>query len=126
MFVAMGATIALPASDSSLQGEPTELSAAEERGMKIFSSEGCWYCHSQYVRDAEAGDEPSDPAAYSGRSPSMFGLERVGPDLTDGPTLTGSALTEFLAGGKDGHGPPYGYLSDEDLEALTAYLLSLQ
>jgi len=128
MFVAMGATIALPASDSSLQGEATELSEAEERGMKVYRSEGCWYCHSQYVRDSEGGDgnEPSDPAAYAGRSPSMLGLERVGPDLAHGPTLTGSALTEFLVGGEDGHAPPYGYLSDEDLEALTAYLLSLQ
>jgi cbb3-type cytochrome oxidase cytochrome c subunit len=126
MFVAMGATIALPASDSSLEGETTELPAAEKRGMKIYRSEGCWYCHSQYVRDTEAVDEPLDPAAYSDRSPSMFGLERIGPDLRGGPTLTGSALTEFLAGGKDGHAPPYGYLSDEDLEALTAYLLSLQ
>jgi cbb3-type cytochrome oxidase cytochrome c subunit len=125
MFVAMGATIALPATDSSLKGEPAELSEAQERGMKVYRSEGCWYCHSQYVRDSE-GDEPLDPAAYSGRSPSMLGLERIGGDLTHGPTLTGSALTDFLAGGEDGHAPPYGYLSDDDLEALTAYLLSLQ
>ncbi len=127
MFVAIGATIALPATDSSLKGEATELSEAEERGMKVYRSEGCWYCHSQYVRDTErGGDEPLDAAAYSSRSPSMLGLERIGLDLTHGPTLTGSALTEFLAGGEDGHAPPYGYLSDEDLEALTAYLLSLQ
>ncbi len=127
MFVAIGATIALPASDSSLEGDATVLSAAEERGMKVYRSEGCWYCHSQYVRDTErSGDEPLDSAAYSGRSPSMLGLERVGGDLTHGPALDGSALTEFLAGGEEGHGPPYGYLSDEDLEALTAYLLSLQ
>ena len=126
MFVAMGATIALPASESSLEGEATELSKAEERGMKVYRSEGCWYCHSQYVRDTERGDEALDPATYSGRSPSMLGLERIGGDLTHGPALTGSALTEFLVGGEDGHAPPYGYLSDEDLEALTAYLLSLQ
>jgi cbb3-type cytochrome oxidase cytochrome c subunit len=127
MFVAIGATIALPATDSSLTGEATELSEAEERGMKVYRSEGCWYCHSQYVRDSErGGDEPLDPASYSGRSPSMLGLERLGPDLTYGPALTGSALTEFLVGGEEGHAPPYGYLSDDDLEALTAYLLSLQ
>ncbi len=128
MFVAIGATIALPASDSAIQGDPAERSAAEARGMKVYRSEGCWFCHTQYVNESAAGAgkaKPLDPAEYAGRSPSMLGVERVGGDLTHGSALTGSALTEFLAGGKDGHSPPYGYLSDEDLEALTAYLLSL-
>ncbi|MEX0874785.1 MAG: c-type cytochrome [Actinomycetota bacterium] len=128
-FVAIGATVALPASDTSLRGDGTDMSAAQEEGMKIYRSEGCWYCHTQYLRNSgsEVGagtNRPLDPADYEGRSPSMLGLERFGPDLTYGGSMDETTLMAFLNGEQDGHEPAYGYLSDADLEALAAYLLS--
>lgn len=123
-FVALGASVALPATDPSLDVKPTELSAEAERGMKVYRSEGCWYCHTQYVRqtgsDADLG-EPLGPESYADMSPSMLGIERVGGDLTH-VDLQPDALVEAL---KDhGRGPSYAYLSDDDLRALAAYLLS--
>jgi cbb3-type cytochrome oxidase cytochrome c subunit len=128
-FVAIGATVALPASDSSLRGDEPEISAASERGMKVFRSEGCWYCHTQYLRNSAvetgAGSQaPLSPTDYAGRSPSMLGLERFGPDLTYGGSLDEQRLIAFLDVAEDGHNPNYGFLSDEDLDALAAYLLS--
>jgi cytochrome c oxidase cbb3-type subunit II len=132
-FVSIATTIALPASDPDLEAEPRELTAQEKHGMDVFKAEGCWYCHTTYVRetrvDAPLGD-PLDATAYAGMSPSMLGAERVGPDLTYLHTRYADAadLVAYLRGEseevKRTSMPLYGYLSGDDLEALAAYLLS--
>ena len=124
-FVALAASVALPATDPSLDANQTpELSREAKRGMEVYRSEGCWYCHTQYVRntasDAELG-EPLAPEAYGASSPSMLGLERVGGDITH-PQLEGAALAKALE--EHGRGPSYAYLSAADLNALAAYLSS--
>ena len=126
-FVAIGATVALPASDPSLQVKPQTMSAVDAGGMRVYRSEGCWYCHSSYDRKTgiDAGS-PLSPSAYSGRSPSMFGFDRFGGDLTHGPSISNSAdLVTYL---RKVHGsmPSYDYLSKKDLDALAAFLLSLR
>ena len=122
-FVALGASVALPATDPSLDAKPVELSREEARGMDVYRSEGCWYCHTQHVRetgtDAELG-EPLGAEAYVGLSPSMLGLERVGGDLTHLRPTGSEALIETLE--DHGKGPSYAYLSNDDLKALAAYL----
>ncbi len=124
-FVAIGATIALPATDPSLDGPVRELSEQAAHGMKVFKSEGCWYCHTQYVRqtsvDAALG-KPLAPGEYTGRSPSMLGLERIGPDLTYPAATDGVALAEAME--THGDAGSLSYLSPADLEALATYLLS--
>ena len=53
-------------------------------GRAVYLREGCWYCHSQFVRQqdrdlgpiAEAGDYVYD-------SPHALGTERTGPDLSN-------------------------------------------
>ena len=132
-FVSIATTIALPASDPALEAKPREFSAQEKHGMKVYRAEGCWYCHTSYVRetvvDSSLG-KPLDAKAYAGMSPSMLGTERLGPDLTYVHTRFADAaeLVAYLRGPseevKRTSMPLYGYLSDDDLEALAAYLLS--
>ena len=131
-FVSIATTIALPAADESLKAEPRELTAQQERGMHIFKAEGCWYCHTTYVREtvADAGlGEPLDPKEYDVMQPSMLSMQRDGPDLTHVHTRFANPadLVAFLEGSDERPRtsmPMYAYLSDEDLEALAAYLLS--
>lgn len=126
-FVAIGATVALPASDPAVQkAKAQQMSKAVGQGMRVYRSEGCWYCHTGYDRTTgiDAG-KPLDASAYAGRSPAMLGLDRFGPDLTHGPTITTSAdLVKYL---RKVHGsmPSYDYLSSKDVDALAAFLLSL-
>ena len=56
-------------------------------GKKIYIKEGCWHCHSQYIRPV--GNEGpryglvSVPGEYQNKLnlPHLFGTRRVGPDL---------------------------------------------
>jgi cbb3-type cytochrome oxidase cytochrome c subunit len=132
-FVSIATTVALPASDESLKAEPRELSAQQEHGMRIFKAEGCWYCHTSYVRETvmdKGVGEPLDADAYAGLAPSMLGVERDGPDLTYVHTRFANAedLAAYLRGPAEGSRrtsmPSYAFLSRTDLEALAAYLLS--
>ena len=132
-FVSIATTVALPATDESVTAEPRELSAQEKHGMDVFKSEGCWYCHTSYVRETamdKALGEPLDAEAYAGISPSMLGVERDGPDLSYVHTRFANAndLVTYLrdpsSAGDRTSMPSYGYLSGDDLEALAAYLLS--
>lgn len=136
-FVAVGATVALPASDpdvSTTEGART-FDRTERRGLEIYRNEGCWYCHTQAVRttpvDAPYG-EPLAAGAYAEQSPVMLGVERIGPDLAHvGSRYAGAAdLIEILrqprAGGRRSSMPSYRYLSEAELEALAAYLLTLR
>jgi cbb3-type cytochrome oxidase cytochrome c subunit len=120
-FVAIGATIALPATDASIRSnDPHELTAEQLRGMEIYRAEGCGYCHTQYVRttrgDAVLG-KPLSARSYDGSSPAMLGIERVGPDLTHVAGLSADLISDH------GDAMSLSYLSRSDLEALAAYLL---
>ena len=94
--------------------------------MRVYRSEGCWYCHTTYDRSigTDAG-KALRASSYAGRSPSLLGLDRFGPDLTHGPSMTNEAdLAKYL---RKVHGsmPSYDYLSRKDVDALAAFLLSL-
>jgi len=115
------------------------------KGRKIYIREGCWYCHTQQVRpwkvvedkivgvpaDADLG-RPSDPRDYVNDRPHLLGTERTGPDLAH----VGSTKSE-----KDWHiqhlkdprsmvegsiMPSFAFLTEEELDDLSEYLLSLQ
>ncbi|KAA0207560.1 hypothetical protein EDM80_15795 [bacterium] len=64
--------------------ENGELTAAG-RGRKIYMSEACWHCHSQFVRPVA-----NEPWRYGPKSeaweamfdvPNTYGTRRIGPDL---------------------------------------------
>jgi len=58
----------------------------EARGRAVYIREGCWYCHSQYVRPV-AGEEVrwgplSEAGEYAWDQPHLLSTRRIGPDLT--------------------------------------------
>jgi len=60
---------------------------ALRRGRKIYTGEGCWHCHSQFVRPVSNEETRWGPVSRSWeyqnelQRPVMFGTRRVGPDL---------------------------------------------
>jgi cytochrome c oxidase cbb3-type subunit 2 len=52
----------------------------------VYIREGCWYCHSQYVRPVTGEDQRWGPISQSGEYafdvPHLFSTRRIGPDLT--------------------------------------------
>ena len=55
----------------------------EEAGRVLFLSNGCNYCHTQYVRDVDNGMGPqSEGGDYVFDDPMILGSERTGPDLS--------------------------------------------
>jgi hypothetical protein len=71
-------------------GKPTKENCAEalRLGRKIYIGEGCWHCHSQFVRPVSKEQERWGPVSRSWeyqnelQRPVMFGTRRVGPDLS--------------------------------------------
>ncbi len=70
-------------------GEPTAEKCAEALllGRKVYIGEGCWHCHSQFVRPVSNEERRWGPVSRSWeyqnelQRPVMFGTRRVGPDL---------------------------------------------
>jgi cytochrome c oxidase cbb3-type subunit I/II len=105
-FVGTYVTMVVPLMDDRLNtpGEDaTDYTALELRGKRIYESEGCWYCHTQQVRNllyetqrygmaeeetykrhgirARIQAPPSQPGEYVFDKPHMLGTRRIGPDL---------------------------------------------
>jgi hypothetical protein len=71
-------------------GKPTPESAAEalKLGRQIYVGEGCWHCHSQFIRPVSNESRRWGPVSETWeyqnalQRPVMFGTRRVGPDLS--------------------------------------------
>jgi len=56
-------------------------------GRKVYVGEGCWHCHSQFIRPVSNEERRWGPVSHSWeyqnelQRPVMFGTRRVGPDL---------------------------------------------
>ena len=63
----------------------TPYTPLEQRGRDVYLREGCWYCHSQYVRPVTGETRRWGPVTESGEYvydiPHLFGTRRIGPDL---------------------------------------------
>jgi cytochrome c oxidase cbb3-type subunit I/II len=61
-------------------------SVVENLGRKVYIREGCWYCHSQFVRPVNRDTDKWGPVSQAGEFiydvPQMFGTRRIGPDLS--------------------------------------------
>src|ERR1700694_848396 len=61
-------------------------SELEEEGRRIYIREGCWYCHSQYIRPVNRDTEKWGPSTHAGEItydlPQMLGTRRIGPELS--------------------------------------------
>ena len=64
----------------------TDYVDAEARGRRVYIREGCWYCHSQYVRPVTHEDLRWGPVSEAGEYaydvPHLLSTRRIGPDLT--------------------------------------------
>ncbi len=105
--------------------------ADEERGRVLFYSNGCNYCHTQYVREVDTAMGPvSDAGNYAYDNPLILGSERTGPDLSYVGRKRSMAWE--VAHLKDPRTysplsimPSYDFLPDDDLQAIATYLFSL-
>jgi cytochrome c oxidase cbb3-type subunit 2 len=66
--------------------ESTPYTALEQVGRNVYQREGCWYCHSQYVRPVAGEDQRWGPVSevgeYAHDWPHLLSTRRIGPDLT--------------------------------------------
>jgi cytochrome c oxidase cbb3-type subunit 2 len=139
-------TIIIPAQDSI---GPSSLaksySEKELRGRDIYLREGCHYCHTQQVREPEAdrgmvrqrGDigPESAPGDFYYQPPVFWGTLRQGTDLAHVASRKGIGdnvgwhelhFRNPRAVSPGTVMPSYDYLSPEEIQALTAYMLTLR
>jgi cytochrome c oxidase cbb3-type subunit I/II len=66
--------------------EATDYTPLQQQGRRVYLREGCWYCHSQYVRPVTGETRRWGPVSEAGEYtfdvPHLFGTRRIGPDLT--------------------------------------------
>lgn len=137
------ATIILPFYDDEMMATSKNAEArayaegsAEDLGRQVYIREGCNTCHTQVVRPVKADlamniGPVTAPADYQNDKPHLWGSNRTGPDLMwIGARTSAEWNLEHL---KDPEAivpgsimPKYDYLSDEDLNNLVAYLMSLK
>jgi len=118
-------------------------------GRRVYLAEGCFYCHTQEVRNivTDVGlGSVSLAGDYANEVPSSRGVERLGPDLMHFGARTFEALlvpaeaadpvgqinrlAERLSSPRTDVAwstmPDYSYLTVQERQALATYLLSLQ
>lgn len=69
-----------------VRGEAGDYGELEQLGRDVYRREGCWYCHSQYVRPVAGEAQRWGPVSQAGEyywdKPHLWGTRRIGPDLT--------------------------------------------
>ncbi|HUX75697.1 MAG TPA: cbb3-type cytochrome c oxidase subunit II, partial [Anaerolineae bacterium] len=103
----------------------------QERGRELFYSNGCNYCHTQYVRAEDTAMGPvSEGGNYVFDNPVILGSERTGPDLSYlGRKRSEAWEIEHLKDPRQFSPvsimPSFVFLSQEDMQAIAAYLFAL-
>ena len=64
----------------------SDYTTLEQLGRAVYTREGCWYCHSQYIRPVTGETRRWGPVTQAGEyafdRPHMFSTRRIGPDLS--------------------------------------------
>jgi mono/diheme cytochrome c family protein len=103
----------------------------QARGREVFYSNGCNYCHTQYVRAEDTAMGPvSEGGNYVFDNPMILGSERTGPDLSyvgrkRGETWEIEHLKDPRQFSPLSIMPSFEFLPEEDLHAVAAYLFYL-
>lgn len=105
------------------------------KGKTIFIREGCWWCHTllpEQTQDWTYFGEPPKAGDVQGESPSLFGSDRKAPDLLHIGSRNRVKAWHYVhhrnprAVTPGSIMPAFEYLSDEDMDALVAFLHSLK
>jgi cytochrome c oxidase cbb3-type subunit I/II len=108
-----------------------EYTALQAEGRTIYKENGCFYCHSQFVRPQDwAIGRISEQGDYYYDQPHLLGTERTGPDLAQ---IGGMRPTEWhyyhdmdaRTTSPRSIMPPFAFLTDQELTALVAYVQNL-
>jgi mono/diheme cytochrome c family protein len=105
--------------------------AEHARGRELFYSNGCNYCHTQYVRAEDTAMGPvSEGGNYVFDDPMILGSERTGPDLSyvgrkRGETWEVEHLKDPRQFSPLSIMPSFVFLPEEDLRAIASYLFHL-
>ncbi len=63
----------------------TDYTPLEKRGREVYIREGCWYCHSQFIRPVTGETTRWGPLSQAGEylydQPELLSTRRIGPDL---------------------------------------------
>ena len=103
----------------------------QERGRVLFLSNGCNYCHTQYVREVDNGMGPvSQGGDYNYDQPMVLGSIRTGPDLSYvGRKRSQQWEVDHLKDPRQYSPlsvmPDFTFLTDSDLRAISEYLYYL-
>ncbi len=108
-----------------------EYTADQMAGRELFYSNGCNYCHTQYVREEDtAMGAVSNGGNYVFDSPMILGSERTGPDLSYvGRKRSEEWEIQHLKSPRDVSPlsimPNFNFLSDDQLKSIASYLFAL-
>jgi cytochrome c oxidase cbb3-type subunit I/II len=108
-----------------------EYTGLQAEGRNLFMTLGCFYCHSQQVRPYDWGlGNVSEEGDYYYDSPNALGTERTGPDLAQiggmRPTVWHYLHDRDPRSVSPGSiMPNFGFLTDHEIDALTAYIQNL-
>jgi cytochrome c oxidase cbb3-type subunit II len=124
--------LVMPVSMYNVQPSETwrPLTAQEQDGLQVYVSNGCSYCHSQFVRVLDWGEGASriaQPGDYVGVNPAILGTERIGPDLSqEGGEHSDDWHAAHFANPRNTSPlslmPSWEFLGEQDIKALTAYM----
>ncbi len=113
------------------------LTAAEERGRQVYMSNGCVYCHTQYVRPQDwnaAGGGKAVRVAQAGdyvfNRTMLLGTERTGPDLSqEGGVHPDDWHKAHFANPRytspNSIMPQFSFIKGQELDDMVAYVQSL-
>jgi cytochrome c oxidase cbb3-type subunit 2 len=69
-----------------MEHSASDYTPLQARGRAVYIREGCWYCHSQYVRPVTGETRRWGPVTQAGEYafdvPHLFSTRRIGPDLS--------------------------------------------
>jgi cytochrome c oxidase cbb3-type subunit 2 len=69
-----------------MEGRASNYTPLQLHGRRVYTREGCWYCHSQYVRPVAGETRRWGPITQAGEyaddQPHLFSTRRIGPDLS--------------------------------------------
>jgi cytochrome c oxidase cbb3-type subunit 2 len=69
-----------------IKTDATDYTPLQQKGRQVYLREGCWYCHSEYLRPVTGETRRWGPVSEAGEYafdvPHLWGTRRIGPDLT--------------------------------------------